>query len=200
MFRPEIRDDVALIPVVGEAFCFPYLVHLLVKKGFYGVADLKFDVSDGCGAPLLRVHGKLWHLLQKKRTVYDPSGIPILTMRAKTFALRNVWQIYKGVSSYENDLLYTVQESKGIQMKIRLDVFLAGNRGEICNFHVKGSYTSQNFEVYKGDDLIAKVKKKMNIRNFFKGVENFDVRVFAGVDYAFVVSLLVVLNAIDGGS
>nr|GMC81499.1 protein LURP-one-related 14-like [Ipomoea batatas]GMD57669.1 protein LURP-one-related 14-like [Ipomoea batatas] len=200
MFKPEIRHDVPLIPVVGNAFCFPYLVDLTVKKGILGVTGLRFDVSDDNGASLLGVHGKLWQFRRKKRTISDPSGFPILTMRSKALALRNVWSIYKGESSDENDLIYTVQESKVLQMKIRLDVFMAGNRGEICNFHVKGSYTSQNFKDYKGDTLIAEVKEKVKIGYFFKGIEKFDVRVYPGADYAFVVSLLVILNDIDGGS
>ncbi|RAL54931.1 unnamed protein product [Cuscuta campestris] len=200
MFRPEITTDVPLIAVVGEAFCFPYLVDLTAKKGIYGVSSLQFDVSDGNGSPLLRVHGRLWRLLQKKRTISDPFGLPVVTMRAKTLALRNVWQVYKGESSAEENLLYTVRETKYIRMKVRLDVFMASNQGDICNFHVKGSYASQNFKVYQGDNVIAEVKEEKKIGNFFKGIERFDVRVFPGVDYAFVVSLLVIINAIDGGS
>lgn len=44
------------------------------------------------------------------------------------------------------------------------------------------------------------MKEKTKIGYFFKGIEKFDVRVYLGVDYAFVVSLLVILNDIDGGS
>lgn len=199
MFQPEITTDVPLVAVVGEAFCFPYLVDLTVKRGIYGVSSLQFDVFDGNRTPLLRVHGSLLRLWQKKRTICDPFDLPVVTMRAKTLALRNVWEVYKGESSAKENLLYTVRESKYFQMKVRLDVFMASNQGDVCNFHVKGSYASKNFKVYQGDTVIAEVKEEKKLGDLFIGTERFDVRVFPGVDYAFVVSLLVIMNSIEGG-
>lgn len=44
------------------------------------------------------------------------------------------------------------------------------------------------------------VKERFKLGSFFKGRENFEVRVYPGVDYAFIVSILIVYNEIYGES
>ncbi|XP_059301669.1 protein LURP-one-related 14-like [Lycium ferocissimum] len=199
MFKPEINFEVPLIPIVGDGFCFPYLVNLTVKKKVLGLSHIDIDVLDDTGNSLLQGDGKVWHLRKKKRIITDPAGLPLLTLREKTLSWRNTWKVYRGESSDRNDVLYTVKRSSTIQMKMQLDVFLASNvNGEICDFHVKGSFTNQSFKVYKRDTLIAEVKERFKLGSFFKGRENFELRVYPGVDYAFIVSILIIYNEIYG--
>ncbi|XP_015077472.1 protein LURP-one-related 14-like [Solanum pennellii] len=201
MFKPEINFAVPLLPIVGDGFCFPYLVNLTVKRKILGLSQLNIHVLDDTGISLLQGDGKLWHLRKKKRIIAHPDGLPLLTLREKTLSWRNTWKVYRAESSDINDLLYTVKRSSTFQMKMQLDVFLASNiNGELCDFHVKGSFTNQSFKVYKGDTLIAEVKERFKLGSFFKGRENFEVRVYPGVDYAFIVSILIVYNEIYGES
>lgn len=198
MFKPEINFEVPLFPIIGDGFCFPYLINLTVKKKILGLSQLSIDVLDDIGISLLQGEGKVWHLRKKKRIITDPAGLPLLTLREKTLSWHNTWKVY---SSDRNELLYTVKRSSTFQMKMQLDVYLASNiSGEICDFHVKGSFTNQSFKVYKGDTLIAEVKERFKLGSFFKGRENFEVRVYPGVDYAFIVSILIVYNEIYGES
>lgn len=83
MFKPETNFEVPLIPVVGDGFCFPYLVNLTVKKKFLGLSQLNIDVLDDVGTSLLQGDGKVWHFKKKKRIITDPAGLALLTLREK---------------------------------------------------------------------------------------------------------------------
>lgn len=82
MASPEMAYGVPAINVVGECFCVPYPVDLVVKKKIRGFSHVHTDVLDVNGNHLLQIDGKLWQL-QKKRIVRDPAGFPILTIREK---------------------------------------------------------------------------------------------------------------------
>ncbi|KAL2549841.1 Protein LURP-one-related 14 [Forsythia ovata] len=194
MFKPEVTQFVPKISVVGDDFCFPYLVDLSVKKKI-GFSNTKIDVVDDNGTLLLQVKGSLWQF-KKKRVMCDSISSPLLNMRLKEISWRQRWTVHRGEGSEESNLLYTVEQSQSFLFKTQLSVFLASNlTGEICDFRVVGSYISQSFKVYKGDTLIAEVKQRFKLGSL--GGEKFEARVYPGVDYAFIVSLLVILNEID---
>lgn len=73
---------VPIINIVGENFCVPYTMEMLVKKRIHGMSNAHYDVFDISGNLLLQVDGSLWKF-QKKRVMRDPAGIPLLTMRQK---------------------------------------------------------------------------------------------------------------------
>ncbi|KAI9156934.1 hypothetical protein LWI28_014265 [Acer negundo] len=91
-----------------------------------------------------------------------------------------------------------VQESHALQLKTRLDVFLPSNFNEdISNFKVVGRYSSESFRVYKGETVIAEVNHNFTWESFCKGKETFKVKVYPGVDYAFIAALIVIVNEND---
>lgn len=68
--------------------------------------------------------------------------------------------MFRGDSSSEKDLLFSVKKSAVIQFKTELDVFLAANTSElVCDFKVKGSYFERSVAIYLGssDTVIAQV-------------------------------------------
>lgn len=66
--------------------------------------------------------------------------------------------VHRGKSSDQKDLIFGVQRSHPLDMKPRLDVFIASNINEgINNFQLVGSYTDRSCKVYKGDTIIAEV-------------------------------------------
>lgn len=71
-----------IINIVGESFCVPYTMEMLVKKRIQGMSNAHYDVFDISGNLLLQVDGSLWKF-QKKRVMRDPAGIALLTMRQK---------------------------------------------------------------------------------------------------------------------
>lgn len=75
--------------------------------------------------------------------------------------LHNRWQVFKGGSTEECDMLYTVKRSSMIQRTTKLEVFLGQNNGEkTCDFRVKGTnWLERSSVVYAGesDVIVAQV-------------------------------------------
>ncbi|KAK1572107.1 hypothetical protein Q3G72_027717 [Acer saccharum] len=67
----------------------------------------------------------------------------------------------------------------------------------ISNFKVLGRYYSESFRFYKGETVIAEVNHNFTWESFCKGKETFKVKVYPGVDYAFIVALIVIVNEND---
>ncbi|XP_043817093.1 protein LURP-one-related 14 isoform X1 [Manihot esculenta] len=197
METSEVADGVPIVSVVGYGFCVPYPVELIIKKKSRGLFGTRFEVLDASGNLFLQVDG-FYRNFQKKRMMRDPAGFPILTMREKVLTIRERWLVHRGESSETNDLLFTVQRSHALQMKTRLDVFLASStNGDISNFQVVGCYSSQSCKVYKGDTLVAEVNHKFTWGSFLDGREKFRLQVYPGVDYAFIVTLVIIFSEID---
>lgn len=72
------------------------------------------------------------------------------------------WQVFRGESTESCDLIFTAKRSSVFQLKTKLDVFLANNREEVCDFKVKGSWLDRSFVVYAGDTdsstIVARVR------------------------------------------
>ncbi|KAJ9160383.1 hypothetical protein P3X46_025790 [Hevea brasiliensis] len=193
----EVAYGVPIVSVVRDGFCVPYPVELVIKKKDHGFFDTRFEVQDVNGNLFLQVDG-FYRNFQKKRIMRDPAGFLILTMREKVLTSRNRWLVHQGESSERNDLLFSVQRSHPFQVKTRLDVSLASNINEdISNFQVVGCYSSQSCKVYKDDTLVAEVNHKFTWGSFLGGSDKFRVQVYPGVDYAFIVALVIIFSEID---
>lgn len=75
-------------------------------------------------------------------------------------SLHDRWQVFRGESTEQRDLLYTVKRSSMLQFKTKLDVFLSHNKEENrCDFRVKGSWLERSCVVYAGesDAIVAQV-------------------------------------------
>ncbi|KAL1533084.1 protein LURP-one-related 14-like [Salvia divinorum] len=190
MFVPEIRHFVPTVSIVGEDYCYPYLVDLAVNKTV-GLSTKHVCVFDGTGTLLVQVIGGFWQF-NKKRTMYNSFGAPIITMRRKA---HQEWIVHSGERPDESNLLYTVYKPQSFQLKRKLEIFVSSNitRGN-CDFRVIGSYTCQSFKVYKGETVVAEVKDSSKLKSFGKG--SFQARIYPGIDYAFVVSLLLIFTEI----
>ncbi|KAJ6891895.1 protein LURP-one-related 14 isoform X2 [Populus alba x Populus x berolinensis] len=161
------------VSVVGESYCAPYPLELIVKKKIKKLSNAQFEVFDLSGNLLLQVDGGVWNF-QLRRVLRDPAGFPILTIRGKV------------KSTDDSNVLFTVKQSHPLQIKKAINVFLTTNsKKKEPDFHISGSYTSLSFKVYEGRRLIA------------EGKERYKVKVYPEVDYAFVVALLVILDEND---
>lgn len=78
----EWAFGVPSVSVVGDGYCFPYPMELIVKKKIKKLSSAQFEVFDLSGNLLLQVDGGVWNL-KMKRILRDPAGFPILTMRGK---------------------------------------------------------------------------------------------------------------------
>ncbi|KAL3578967.1 hypothetical protein D5086_020471 [Populus alba] len=185
------------VSVVGESYCAPYPLELIVKKKIKKLSNAQFEVFDLSGNLLLQVDGGVWNF-QLKRVLRDPAGFPILTIRGKVLTLWHKWKAHAGESTDDSNVLFTVKQSHPLQIKKAINVFLTANsKKKEPDFHISGSYTSLSFKVYQGRRLIAEVRHNFTLESFCKGKERYKVKVYPEVDYAFVVALLVILDEND---
>ncbi|RDX61062.1 Protein LURP-one-related 14, partial [Mucuna pruriens] len=189
-----------MISVVEDNFCVTYSTEVTVNKKYRGLfLNQRYEVLDVNGNLLLQVDGSSLDV-RKKRLMRDAAGSPILTMREKInlVTLRHRWMVHRGKSLEEKDLIFGVQRSHPLDMKPRLDVFMATNINEfISSFQLVGSHIDKSCKVYKGETMIAEVIDAYPRSNISKWTESFRVKINAGVDYAFIVALLVILTVND---
>jgi len=185
-----------MVAVVGQQFCAPYVVALTVTKKALSLSDGDFVVSDVNGAVLLKVQGRVLSL-HSHRVLCDAAGVPIVSMREKMMSMHKTWKVYRGDSSDQKDLLFTVKQSHMLQLKTQLDVFLAGN-DRTCDFKVKGSWFDRSCTFYLGDTntIIALMSRQYELKNILLGRDTFGITVYPNVDYALIVAIVVILDAI----
>lgn len=71
------------------------------------------------------------------------------------------WKVFRGDSSDDKDLLFSVKKSSMLQLKTKLDVFLASNtREDVCDFKIEGSWFERSCVIYAGESstIVAQVR------------------------------------------
>ncbi|XP_043725256.1 protein LURP-one-related 10-like [Telopea speciosissima] len=188
------------ITVVGPQFCAPYPVDLTIVRKFLAEGEGNFSVTDVNGNIIFKVKGTLLSI-HCHRVLLDANDNPVLSIRKKIWTAHSKWEVFRGDSSDSNDLLFYAKRSSMVQFKTQLNVFLAGNNTneEVCDFKIKGSWSQRSCKIYIGDssNLIAQMHKKHIVQSMLCGKDNFMVTVYPNVNYAFIVSLILILNAIN---
>ncbi|KAH7867247.1 hypothetical protein Vadar_030895 [Vaccinium darrowii] len=187
------------VAIIGPQFCAPYPVDLTIVRKVLTLSEGNFAVTDVNGNVMFKIKGKIFSL-RDRRVLLDSAGNPILTLQQKILTAHRRWQVYRGDSTDEKDLLFSAKKSSLIQFKTELDVFLAANKKEdVCDFKVKGSWLERSCTIYLGDTstIIAQMYKKHTVQSIVLGKDTFAVTVYPNVDYAFVVALVVVLQEIN---
>ncbi|KAK9290472.1 hypothetical protein L1049_008642 [Liquidambar formosana] len=189
------------VPVISPHFCAPYPVDLAIVRKVLTITDGNFVVTDVNGNVLFKVKGPVFSMHDRK-VLLDVSGNPIVTLRQKIMSAHNRWQVFRGDSSEAKDLLFSAKQSSIIQLKAKLDVFLANNTAEeVCDFKVKGSWLERSCVIYAGESstVVAEMHKKHTVQSVFLGKDKFMVTVHPNIDYAFIVALIVILDEINRG-
>ncbi|XP_071741435.1 protein LURP-one-related 10-like [Rutidosis leptorrhynchoides] len=185
--------------IVSPQFLAPYPVDLTIVKKLLTLSDRNFAVTDVNGNVMFKVKGK--HLsIHDRRVLLDAAGHPILSFQKKLISVHNRWVVFRGDSSDSKDIIFSAKQSSLIQFKTSLDVFLGSNEKEdVCNFKVKGSWFDRSCTIYAGDGttIVAQMHKKHTVQSIALGKDTFAVTVYPNVDYAFIVALVVILNAIN---
>ncbi|KAM7526566.1 hypothetical protein LguiA_016468 [Lonicera macranthoides] len=187
------------VAVVHPQFCAPYSVNLTIVRKVMTLTEGNFAVTDVNGNILYKFKGKLLSL-RDRRILLDASDKPIVSLQQKIISRHRRWKVYKGDSSEEKDLLFSVKKSSILQFKTQLDVFLASNHKEkTCDFKIKGSWLDRSCTIYARDSsvIIAQMHKKQNVQSVVLGKDTFSVTVYPHVDHAFIVALVVILDEIN---
>ncbi|KAK9154070.1 hypothetical protein Sjap_001550 [Stephania japonica] len=188
------------IAVIDRQFCAPNVVDLVVEsKVTSSLTDDSFAVRDVNGNTLFKMKANL-SSVRMRRALVDATGSPILSVQRKLLSTRDRWKVFKGDSKATEDLIFSVERSSTLQMKTNLNVFLASNTTEAsCDFKIKGSWFDKSLTIYNGntDTPIAQIHMKVTASSLMKGKDNFMVTVCPNVDYAFVVAVILILDAIN---
>ena len=166
------------------------------------ITDGNFVVQDINGNILFKVKGALLSI-HDRHVLSDAAGNPIVTLRRKTMSAHDRWQVFRGESTEPSDLIFTAKRSSMFQWKTKLDVFLANNTKEnVCDFKVKGSWSERSCVIYAGESstIVAQMRKKHTAKSILIGKDHFMVTVYPNIDYAFIISLIVILDAINSAA
>ncbi|URE01512.1 hypothetical protein MUK42_03723 [Musa troglodytarum] len=189
------------VVVVGPQFCAPHVVDLTVTRKAFSWTGNDFTVTDVNGNVVLKVKG-VYFSLRDRRVLLDAAGKPPHpATEGRTFTLSS--QQHRGESTDSKDLLFSVKKSRLLQFKTTLHVFMASNTNEdACDFKIKGSYSERSCTVYLGesDSILAQMRRKYTVKNVLLGKDTFCVTVYPNVDYAFVASLILILDEINSDS
>ncbi|XP_021895206.1 protein LURP-one-related 15 [Carica papaya] len=187
------------VVVVSPQFLAPYPVDLIITKKLFKLGETNFEIAD--------VNGKIFFTLKSKfislrdrRVLLDASGAPLLTLQQKIITAHRRWQVFKGGSTDQKDLLFSAKKSSLIQLKTELFVFLAQNTSEsACDFKVKGSWLERACTIYLGDSntIIGQMHKQHTVQSILLDKDSFAVTVYPHVDYAFIVALVIILYEIN---
>ncbi|KDP22800.1 hypothetical protein JCGZ_00387 [Jatropha curcas] len=125
----------------------------------------------------LKVATKLLSLGECNLGVTDANGALIFKVKSKLLSIR--------------DRRYLLDAA---------DVFLAANtREDVPDFKVKGSWFERSCTIYLGQSntIIAQMHRKHTLSTIVFDADNFGVTVYPNIDYAFIVSLVVILDEIN---
>ncbi|CAA6654667.1 unnamed protein product [Spirodela intermedia] len=146
------------------------------------LTDGDFTVKDVEGNDVFRVKGVIFSM-RGKRVLEDAVGNPLITMQQKLWSAHSWWNVFRGDSIDDSDLLFTAKRSSLFQLKTKLDVFLAANtKDDVCDFRVKGATLRM---------------KKYTVKSMILGKDSFGVTIYPNVDHAFIVALIVILDEIN---
>lgn len=184
------------IVVVGSHFILPHQTELKISNKILKIGEGNFGVADVKGDLIFKVVGKLASL-RDRRTLLDGAGRPLVSFKQKILTAHKRWQVFSGDSNDPDDLLFSSKKSSMLQHKTELDVFLASNSSSVPDFKVKGSWIERSCTIYSGEIIIGHLHKTHDMHSLVFDAESFDVTVYPNVDYAFMVSLVVILDEIE---
>ncbi|CAN6297282.1 unnamed protein product [Urochloa humidicola] len=195
----EMEDAaVPALAVVDARFCAAGAASLAVAKAL-SMSGSDFAVTDAdTGALVLRVDGVLFSL-RRRCVLVDADRRPVLTVQESALMLSTRWKVFRGDSTSRRDLLFTVVKPSVIQLRgpTKVSVFLASNDAEqACDFRITGSYHDGACAVSLGDSdtVIAKIDRRFSVVSALLGKNTYSVTVNPGIDYAFIVALVVILD------
>ncbi|KAL1191999.1 Protein LURP-one-related 15 [Cardamine amara subsp. amara] len=189
--------------IVDPRFCVSYPVEMAIVRKVMKLKGGNFVITDVNGNMMFKVKDPLFGL-HDKRILLDSSGAQVLTLREKIMSMHSRWQVLRGGSKQQGDLLYTVKKTSMVQLiRTKLEVFLSHNKEEkTCDFRVRGNWSESSCVVYAGesDTIVAQMQKNDTWQSTLWGKDNYTVTAYPNVDYAFIASLIVILHDINCSS
>ncbi|CAM8892029.1 unnamed protein product [Rhodiola kirilowii] len=186
--------------VVSPKFVSPHPLDLtIVRTGFFPTNGY-FDVTDSQRSLLFEVEDRRLFTVSDLCVILDAKRSPVVTIRKKFWTMHSTWEVFKGESSYETNLLFSIKRTSIFQTKTKLQVFLATNKDEnVCDYNVQGSWLNGTCAVYAGQssNIVAQMhKRKFTLKNILFWNNKFKVTVYPNTDYCLITSIFIIIDAI----
>ncbi|KAI3781398.1 hypothetical protein L2E82_11412 [Cichorium intybus] len=182
------------VSVIGSQFVAPYQFDIKVETNSSG----NFVITDTNHKILLKVK-RCDTSFHSQRVLLDADDKPIAMMRKKIMTGHDRWEIFRGDSKSSSDMIFSTKTPHMIQFKTCLQVFLANKTSskDVCDFKIQGSWSKRNCTIFKGDTstTIAQMYKMKSMENVKFVMDKFMVTIYSNVDYAFVVTLISIVEA-----
>nr|KAJ0189093.1 hypothetical protein LSAT_V11C800434140 [Lactuca sativa] len=111
----------------------------------------------------------------------------------------DIWNVFRGDNKSTSDMIFTTKSHHVIQFMTNVHVFLANQTGskDVCDFKITGNWSKKNCTIYMGDTstTIAQVNKMQSSENVKFVKDKFMVTINPNVDYAVVVTLIGIVEA-----
>ncbi|KAJ7947174.1 Protein LURP-one-related 15 [Quillaja saponaria] len=184
-----------LIPVINSYYCAPDTVNIDIVRKVMRATDGIFVVKDVNGKTIFKVKDSFF-TLHDRRVLLDSAGNPLVILYKQIRSMHDRWNVFRGTSTEPEDLIFTVKRSSSIQWNYKLHVFLASNTAQDrCDFKVKDNV------IYAGESstVVAYMQKKDSVSSFLFGKDTFMLTMYPNIDYAFIVTVIVILDEISDG-
>ncbi|KAJ7571607.1 hypothetical protein O6H91_01G168800 [Diphasiastrum complanatum] len=192
--QQQQQQQAGQLTIVGPQFCSPYPTEYVIQKKVLSLSGGDFNVTDTNGNLFFKVDGRVWSM-REKRVLLDALDTPVLCMKRKYLSLHSTWWAFLGNSISSGKELFTIKQSAVFQLKTSLDVFLAHNTG-VPDFNIKGDFIARSCLIYHYNQVIAEIKRTLTVSNLLLGKDTFSVLVYPGIDSAFIISLVLLMDAI----
>ncbi|CAM8889009.1 unnamed protein product [Rhodiola kirilowii] len=147
--------------VVSPKFVSPHPLDLtIMRTASFVWPNGNFDVTDSQRSLLFEVKDRRLFTVSDLCVILDAKRSPVVTIRKKFWTMHSTWEVFKGESSYETNLLFSIKRTSIFQTKTKLQVFLATNKDEnVCDYNVQGSWLNGTCAVYAGQssNIVAQV-------------------------------------------
>nr|XP_043622832.1 protein LURP-one-related 10-like [Erigeron canadensis] len=195
MSQPDVPPVLHPVSVIGHEFIAPYPLEIKVEKH----SKESLVITDINNKIILKVKpcDSSFH---RQRLLLDANDRPIVKLREKNLSEHKRWNIFRGESKANSDMIFSTKKEHTTQTNIVcVNVYMANkinSKGD-CDFLVKGNWSKRSCTVYMGDSStsIAQMNAVQSLEKKKMEKDKFMVTIGPNVDYAFVVALFVILDA-----
>ncbi|KAF5775219.1 putative tubby-like protein [Helianthus annuus] len=128
----------------------------------------------------------------------DVNDKPIAMLQKQLSSTHSRWNVFKGESKSDSDMIFTAKNENMIQLKTNISMMLANKMrsNDVCDLRIKGSWSKGNFTIYRGNSSseMARIHKPQSKKKY-EAADKFTVTIQPNMDYACVVALLAIVDA-----
>ncbi|CAI9298918.1 unnamed protein product [Lactuca saligna] len=199
MAEPSYPPLSSPVAVIGSQFIVPYQFDIIVDRNSRGNLVIN-DMSHKIMLKVKPCDTSFHH----QRLLLDVDEKPIVLMRKKIMSEHDRWNVFRGNSKSKSEMIFTTKTPDMMQSMTNVHVHLANKTRskDVCDFKMTGNWSKRNCTIYMGDTstTIAQMNKMQSSENIKLVKNKFMVTIYPNVDYAFVVTLIAIVEAMKSSN